>query len=548
MSRLEQATGDSLRRQIARASEYADKHGLTLTEDYRDIGVSAYKGLNKTEGTLASFLKAIHAGEVPQGSVLIVESLDRLSRQEVTSALELFLSILRSGVEIATLSDGQRYTHDSVNENATQILVSIFVMIRAHEESSMKSQRVGMAWAQKRIRAATGIPMTSLCPLWLKRSDDGSGWVEIPDRVEIVRRIFRDSLYGLGAYKIAQRLTEEGVAPWRPRRSTPTNRKVGWQPSTIKKILSNESVLGRFQPHTKRDGQRIPAGNPIENYFPTIVSEAEFWNARSGAIARQTNGAGQKGHSYSNLLSGVVFCGECGGPAHFINKGQRKTYFQCDGARRKVGCENRKLYQADVVELGAFSNLSKISFDDVFAREAIEAESLKNREEKLRAEIASLNSKQARLLVLVENEEETIVDALSERIVSLRTMIREQSLALKKISKMTEVISANQNNKETTLEIFERAESMLNDINLIPEEADRYRERSRISDRIKRYVRRIELYKNFAIYFLPNGVEELVIFDTAGFQDIESDLRGGTKEYVRRWQDEAERDLAEQEN
>ena len=125
MSRPEQATGDSLRRQLERAQAYANAEGLTLVEDYRDIGISAFKGRNLEEGTLGRFLAAVEAGEVPAGSTLIVESLDRISRQEITAALNLFLLILKFGIEIVTLTDGQRYTKTSVDESVSQLLSSV---------------------------------------------------------------------------------------------------------------------------------------------------------------------------------------------------------------------------------------------------------------------------------------------------------------------------------------------------------------------------------------------------------------------------------------
>lgn len=58
MSTPEQAQGDSLKRQFEGAREYASAHGLELVEDLRDIGVSACRGQNCTEGTLGEFLKA----------------------------------------------------------------------------------------------------------------------------------------------------------------------------------------------------------------------------------------------------------------------------------------------------------------------------------------------------------------------------------------------------------------------------------------------------------------------------------------------------------
>ncbi|MDB5778537.1 MAG: hypothetical protein JWP93_902, partial [Polaromonas sp.] len=42
-------------------------------------------------------------GTIKAGSVLIVESLDRLSREEVPTALIRFMQLLSKGIEIVTL-------------------------------------------------------------------------------------------------------------------------------------------------------------------------------------------------------------------------------------------------------------------------------------------------------------------------------------------------------------------------------------------------------------------------------------------------------------
>ena len=84
-STTEQLKGDSLRRQTQAARAYADTHGLDLDEalTFRDLGVSAFKGKNVAEGALGAFLQAVDAGRVPPGSWLLVENLDRLSRDKV---------------------------------------------------------------------------------------------------------------------------------------------------------------------------------------------------------------------------------------------------------------------------------------------------------------------------------------------------------------------------------------------------------------------------------------------------------------------------------
>ncbi|EFZ49527.1 site-specific recombinase domain protein, partial [Escherichia coli E128010] len=98
------------------AREVAAKYDLELVNDYQDLGVSAFKGANSKTGALSRFLDAI-GRSVPVGSWLFIENLDRLSRADIVSAQELFLSIIRRGITIVTGMDNKIYSLDTVTAN-----------------------------------------------------------------------------------------------------------------------------------------------------------------------------------------------------------------------------------------------------------------------------------------------------------------------------------------------------------------------------------------------------------------------------------------------
>ena len=80
-STSEQMKGDSLRRQIEYAEEYAASHGLVLDDSLklRDLGRSAYSGEHRSDrAALGQFLKLVEEGKVAKDSILLVESFDRL--------------------------------------------------------------------------------------------------------------------------------------------------------------------------------------------------------------------------------------------------------------------------------------------------------------------------------------------------------------------------------------------------------------------------------------------------------------------------------------
>jgi len=112
MSSKRQIKGDSLRRQLDLSRQYADRHNLKLDEEttFADKGVSAWAGANLTEGQFGQFLAAAKQGRIKPGSYLLVESLDRLSRQQVRTALVPFMELINGGIVIVTLNDNQVYS------------------------------------------------------------------------------------------------------------------------------------------------------------------------------------------------------------------------------------------------------------------------------------------------------------------------------------------------------------------------------------------------------------------------------------------------------
>ncbi len=58
------------------------------------------------------------------------------------TAFNRFADILKRGVRIVTLMDGQTYSEESVKGNTFQLIGSIMIMAQANEESRKKSNRL----------------------------------------------------------------------------------------------------------------------------------------------------------------------------------------------------------------------------------------------------------------------------------------------------------------------------------------------------------------------------------------------------------------------
>ena len=268
----EQLEGDSLRRQTSLAAAYASKHGLDLDQEltYEDLGVSAYRSSNANVGKLAEFLEAVQVGQVRPGSYLLVESLDRISRDHAFDAQHLLSGMIQKGVTVVTLLDERVYSLEGLRKDPMGMMYSIMGFMRANEESAVKSRRLKQAWQHKRAIAGSK-PLTRMLPAWLKFNDDGSAIEVIPERAEIVQRVFQLAQEGVGQHKIAETLNREGLDPW----GTGRRRGERWHRSYIAKILTNPAVIGTYTV------PMVTCRPPLKRSFPLMpepkVGHTGYW-------------------------------------------------------------------------------------------------------------------------------------------------------------------------------------------------------------------------------------------------------------------------------
>ena len=314
-SRPEQMKGDSQRRQLERTEAWVERNGHVLDQslDLRDLGKSAFRGKNVTEGRLGAFLEAIETGKVKSGSFLVLENLDRLSRNEVfEEALPLVQRIIKAGVSIVTLDPERVYSRKTVREIGP-LLEMLLALFLANEESRKKAERLSEAWKAKRKNAETR-KLTTIAPKWLKAVKDEAGRLQgfepIPERVEVVERIFQLAGDGLGVEFIAKTLNREEVPTF--------GRSDFWHRSYVTKVLKNRAVLGEYQPHRMVDGKREPIGEVIADYFPAVIEEADFYAAQRNRKLGKQNG--RHANRVSNLFTGLVRDARDGGSMVIVDK------------------------------------------------------------------------------------------------------------------------------------------------------------------------------------------------------------------------------------
>jgi DNA invertase Pin-like site-specific DNA recombinase len=87
-------------------------------------------------------MELAESGTWEPGTKLLVEHFDRLSRDKLIDARQRAERILKAGLVIVTMADGQEYTLRRINDDLGAIIVMTVMMFTSHEESKLKGGRV----------------------------------------------------------------------------------------------------------------------------------------------------------------------------------------------------------------------------------------------------------------------------------------------------------------------------------------------------------------------------------------------------------------------
>jgi DNA invertase Pin-like site-specific DNA recombinase len=339
----EQAKGHSLQRQTDGARAWAAANNVVLDDEltFQDKGVSGFTGANVETGELGAFLERVKDGTVPPGSWLLVESLDRISRQVARKAVRTIEEIVERGITVVDLSDGGReYSAEALDKDPMLFMMMVVRFIRANEESTLKGARVAAKYAEKRRTFATEAklskPYTLRLPAWIRWDTTTSSYALIEERAALLRWMFAMADGGVGVHSIAAQLNENKVDTW----GAGGWKAAYWHRSYIRKLLSNKATIGIFVPHTVRkvDGKRTKERTPqqaITNRFPAAIDRELFErvNARlstTGARGRNTKAP------VRSIFAGLMKCRHCDGTVTRVNKGAQ-VYLVCSAAHAKAG-------------------------------------------------------------------------------------------------------------------------------------------------------------------------------------------------------------------
>lgn len=331
-----QAAGDSLRRQQDAAVAFCKRHGHTLSDlRFHDLGKSGWRG-NKQKA-LEAFLKAVDAGRVKPGEILLVEAVDRLSRKGVRPTQTLVNRILNAGVSIAILSPVEKvYRSDDQNDIGGAIELAAFAF-QAESYSANLSRRVNEANEshRRKFRAGERSRWSPVSPAWLEWDRASDQWHTKPVMVEAIKYIIGRTIEGVGRVRLIGELNQRFPPPGGRKNSH------CWNQNYIRRLLTTRALLGELV---------SVSGEVLHGYYPAIITEAEWRAANVSAANRRA----QKGPTDGvvNLFGGILFNARdrsqmgfyCTSLSAKLKNGQRKVYrrYWSFAARNKVPGADRQ--------------------------------------------------------------------------------------------------------------------------------------------------------------------------------------------------------------
>lgn len=336
---------ESIDAQLRAINDYCKNNNIILVKTYIDEAQSA------TNDQRDEFLNMIRDCQDGDFDFVLVHKLDRFARNRYDSAI--YKKKLRdSGVRLISVLENLNDSPEAV------ILESVLEgMNEYYSKNLAREVRKGM-----NENALKAIANGGTAPL---------GFNIVNQRYEIneieakgVRLIFEMYCQGCGYKLIAKTLNEKGYKTKKGNRFSQNN---------IYDILRNEKYRGCYiwnkrkskktGNHQYKDDKEIVR---IEDALPRIIDE-DTWNLTQSMMDSKLKP--RRNGRYFYLLTGKVFCGECGhayvgGKLSRNRDGTYYAHYSCSGRDKKIAeCKNKSI-RANLIEDAVLNVISDTFFTE----------------------------------------------------------------------------------------------------------------------------------------------------------------------------------------
>ena len=481
LSRDDDVAGDSnsILNQKRYLESYAQQRGYSNIVHYTDDG---WSGGNFERPGWKRLIADIEAGKVAH---LLCKDMSRIGRNYLQTEFYTEVMFRQYGVHFVAVANNI----DSDIQESSEFAPFMNIMNEWYLRD--QSRKVKAAFA---IKGKSGKHTTNR-PVYGYRKDpaDKDHWIIDEEAAAVVRRIFRLSTEGHGAYEIAKILREEkaecpGYYHAKQRLLLDSGNPSGtgnpyppydWYGNTVSAILARQEYMGHtvnFRTFCKsyRD-KRVPNAPEdwliFENTHEPII-DPETWHLaqRMRQTVRRTDTIG-----VANPLTGLVFCADCG--AKMYNRRGRSTVNGRTYTGDSYNCSTYELGREHVIQKCFSHSISTralnallldairltatyaIENQEAFIQKVRSAAQIQQQEaaKELKRKIAKARKRISELDVLIKKLYETYaMGSLEEKRFTLLCGEYEKEQA-----ELEEILTADQTNLEQFQEDTERATQFL---------------------------------------------------------------------------------------
>lgn len=320
LSRDDELAGDSnsIVNQKKMLEDYAKNNGYTNTVHFTDDGFSG--GSFERPGW-KQMLSRIENGDI---ATVIVKDMSRVGRNYLQVGFYTEVFFREKGVRFIAVSNGV----DSDNNTSSEFAPFLNIMNEWYlRDCSRKITAV------LRAKGKEGKPITSNPPYgYVKDTEDKNLWLVDEEAAEVVRKIFRLTVEGMGPFQIAKRLTEEKVEKpsyYQASRGrgnyktmcdfeTPYN----WTGGSVARILERPEYMGdtvNFRSHKVSYKDKKAVKNSSDDILvfqdthePIIDRRTWYMVQELRKTVRRFDTGGE-----GSMLTGKLYCADCGGKMHY---------------------------------------------------------------------------------------------------------------------------------------------------------------------------------------------------------------------------------------
>ena len=465
-----QDKGSSLDRQYELTQEMCERNGWEVIETLTDKGQSAWKGDHLKTGELGRFKLRVEQGDIPSGSYLVVENLDRLSRQDVKKARRWIEEVTDAGVKVAVCSPAPGKIFDEASlsgENIVDLLQYLLEAQRSNKESERKSEFQHKAIAGFMDKARAGVVYSKRTPFWLKGEKNGQFEVD-EARAAVVRQIYEWCAAGQGIHMIAKTLNAT-VKPWTVGHKA---EKPSWKVGYVRDILTGWQVEGEY--HVRSGPNRIPTGEVITNYYPRIVPPELVAAARS-AMALRRGATGPNHSEAKNLFSGRIKCAHCKETMVRIvqrnTRGTQYEYLKCTRFNNGADCENTTMYRYDNFERAALDRILHLALDNSHFVKSDETGPLLGQVAQLSKEVELLEGERSNLMTFIRKYGED--EDTEKELLKLRPKLADARKQLSEAQEALDRAKGNATPEEHLARVLEVKDAITSEDDEVRQEAHR---------------------------------------------------------------------------